>query len=260
MFYLVLITIGAGAGFLAGLFGIGGGVLLVPAFLFFFHSLGIEEDVSFKLSVATSLSVISISTLFTSGFHIIKGKVDAKFVLKLIPVIVLGVSLGVLTSHLTPGKVLKKFFGIFLLLFSVKLLKDQGISKKTVLNEKLLAYLVSFLSAFLSALLGIGGGVVVNTLMFSFSEMEIPKVVGLASVLSFTNAFLGTILYFTMPSKSVLPHQFGYIYLPATVFVSAGSLVGTRIGIKLLHSVEHQTLKKAFGLLLVLLGVKMLLF
>jgi len=257
--YFILAGLGFGAGLLAGLFGIGGGVLLVPTFLFFFHHLGVGENESFKLSVATSLSVITVSTLFTSGFHIVKGKVETKLVIRLIPFIIAGVLLGVFTSHAISGKILKKFFGFFLLLFSLKLLKNQEVSQKTRLNERVLIYCTSLLSAFLSALLGIGGGVVVNTLLFTFSEMEVPKIVGLASVLSFTNAFLGTVFYLTMPAKVTLSHQIGYIYLPAAIFASAGSLIGSRIGMKLLHTLEHELLKRLFGVLLVLLGVKMLL-
>ena len=258
--YLLLFIAGVVAGFAAGLFGIGGGVILVPIFNYFFSTyLGASEEISFKISVATSLAVISVSTLFTSGLHVVSGKVNVSDLLKLLPWIFIGILFGVLFSHFVSGHVLKKIFGLFLLIFSLKLITDRGGSPKFSFKESILLPAVLLLSAFSSALLGIGGGVVVNTLLFSLSQIETKKVVALASVISFINALLGTILYMSIPTHRVLSWQVGYIYIPATVFVAFGGIIGSRFGVKLLHRINQHLLRKLFGLLLILIGLKMLI-
>ncbi len=258
--YLLLFLAGVIAGFAAGLFGIGGGVILVPMFSYFFTSyLGISEELGFKISVATSLAVIMVSTLFTSGLHIISGKVDVRELLKLLPWILVGILFGVLFSHFVSGHVLKKIFGLFLLLLSVKLITDRGGVPKFSFRENVLLPAVLLLSAFSSALLGIGGGVVVNTLLFSLSRVETKRIVALASVISFVNAFLGTLLYMFVPAHRILNWQLGYIYIPAAVFVALGGVLGSRFGVKLLHKINQHLLRRLFGILLVLIGLKMLI-
>ena len=258
--YILLFTAGIVAGFAAGLFGIGGGVILVPLFNYFFTSyLGVPEEIGFKISVATSLAVITVSTLFTSGLHVVSGKVDIRELLKLLPWIFAGILFGVLFSHFVSGHVLKKIFGLFLLLLSVKLITDRGGAPKFSFKENVLLPAVLLLSAFSSALLGIGGGVVVNTLLFSLSQIETKRVVALASVISFINAFLGTILYMVVPAHRVLSWQVGYIYIPAALFVALGGIIGSRFGVKLLHMMNQHLLRKLFGLLLVLIGLKMVI-
>lgn len=258
--YVLLFIAGLIAGFSAGLFGIGGGVILVPMFNYFFSGyLGVPEEVGFKISVATSLAVITVSTLFTSGVHVLSGKVDLRELLKLLPWIFVGILSGVLFSHFVSGYVLKKIFGLFLLLLSIKLITDKGGAPSISLSEELLIPLVLLLSAFASALLGIGGGVVVNTFLFSLSQIETKRVVVLASVVSFINAFLGTLLYMITPAHKVLSWQLGYIYVPAAVFVALGGILGSRFGVKLLHRMNQHLLKRLFGVLLIVIGVKMVL-
>ncbi len=258
--YLLLLLSGLVAGFLAGLFGIGGGVVLVPIFNFFFSScMGIPEEMAFKVSIATSLAVITVSTLFTTGVHFFSGKFELRELPYFLPFIVTGIAAGVSISHFLSGHFLKKLFGFFLLLLSVKQLTGKGGAPSISVKEKILLPAVLFSSALSSALLGIGGGVVVNTLLFSLSEIETKRVVALASVVSFINALLGTFFYMLFPAEKVLNWQVGYIYLPAALLVSAGGIAGSRLGIKLLHRINQYALKKLFGLLLLVIGFRMLI-
>ena len=258
--YLLLLLSGLVAGFLAGLFGIGGGVILVPIFNYFFSSyMGVPEEIAFKISIATSLAVITVSTLFTSGTHFFSGKFELRELPKFLPFIAAGIVVGVFVSHFLSGHFLKKLFGFFLLLLGVKQLTRRGGAPSVSIKERILLPVVLFSSALSSALLGIGGGVVVNTLLFSLSEIETKRVVALASVVSFINAFLGTLFYMLFPARKVLSWQLGYIYLPAAVLVSVGGLIGSRIGVGLLHSLNRHVLKRMFGLLLLLIGLRMII-
>jgi uncharacterized membrane protein YfcA len=252
-----LFVAGLFSGLLAGLLGIGGGIILVPMFWFLFSYLKVPGEVSLKLSIGTSLGVITVITLFTSGFHIFKGKLKKEELLKIIIWVVPGIALGAFSSHLLPAHILKKLFGAVLLVVGIRTLKGTG-RVKVELSGKVLIPVAVTLSAFLSSLLGIGGGIVINSLLFSLSRIRADKVVALASIVSFFNATLGSLMYVALPSVKVLHWQTGYIYFPAVIFVSLGAIPGSRIGLSLLHKINHQFLKKLFAILLIVVAIKIL--
>ncbi len=253
----LLFVSGLLSGFLAGLLGIGGGIILVPMFWFLFSYLKIPGELTLKLSIGTSLAVITVITLFTSGFHIFKGKLKKEELLKIIIWIFPGIALGVFSSHLLPAYILKKLFAVVLLVVGIRTLKGIG-SVRVKFSEKVLIPVAATLSAFLSSLLGIGGGIVINSLLFSLSKIKADKVVALASVVSFFNATLGSLMYMVFPSVEVLHWQVGYVYFPAVILVSLGSIPGSRIGLSLLHRLSHQLLKKLFAVLLIVVAIKIL--
>ena len=253
--FLLFIS-GLFSGFLAGLLGIGGGIILVPMFWFLFSYFKVPEELTLKLSIGTSLAVITVITFFTSGFHIFRGKLK-KEELKIIIWIVPGIVLGVFSSHLLPAHILKKLFAVVLLVVGIRNLRGVG-SIRIKISERALIPLAATLSAFLSSLLGIGGGIVINSLLFSLSKIKADKVVALASVVSFFNATLGSLMYMIFPSVKILNWQVGYIYFPAVIFVSLGSIPGSRAGLLLLHRLSHQLLKKLFAILLIVVAFKIL--
>ena len=253
----LLFVSGLFSGFLAGLLGIGGGIILVPMFWFLFSYLKVPGELTLKLSIGTSLAVITVVTLFTSGFHIFKGKLKKEELLKIIIWIVPGIVLGVFSSHLLPAHILKKLFAVVLLVVGIRTLRGVG-SVRVKISERVLTPVAATLSAFLSSLLGIGGGIIINSLLFSLSKIEADKVVALASVVSFFNATLGSLMYMVFPSVEVLNWQVGYVYFPAVIFVSLGSIPGSRAGLSLLHRLSHQLLKKLFAILLIVVAFKIL--
>ncbi|SMP15102.1 Uncharacterized membrane protein YfcA [Desulfurobacterium pacificum] len=256
----IFITTGLISGFLAGLFGIGGGVILVPAFWIIFSHLGIPESEAIKLSIGTSLAIITIITLFTSGTHLLKGNLNLKEIGWLLIWILGGVGIGIYLSHVLPGKLLKKFFALLLIITSIKHFKKNELTKKkNLLNENLILPLTVFSSALLSALLGIGGGVIVNSSLFSFTNRDVTKIVALSSTVSFLNALFGSIGYLLVKPETQIPYQIGYVYVPAAIFVSLGALVGSKIGLNVLYRVEGKNLKRWFALLLLVIAIRILI-
>ncbi len=253
-----LLIAGGVAGFAAGLFGIGGGVILVPFFWILFNSFGVGQELSVKLSVATSLSVIALTTLFTSLSHLFRGNLSLKEVAKLTLFSLPGVGLGVWLAKVMPAHLLKKLFGLLMVLMGLR--NSLGSVKKgRALAGEGLVPLTVFISGFFSSLLGIGGGVVVNSILFSLSSLPVERVVAVASLSSFLNALFGTFFYMVLPSEKVLSYQVGFVYLPATFLVSLTSILGSRLGLKVLRRVSQSHLKRAFGLLMILVGLKILL-
>jgi len=254
----LLLLFGALSGFAAGLFGIGGGIILVPFFLWFFSSLGVPENLTVKLSVGTSLAVITAVALFTSGFHFLKGRLNWKELAGTILWVALGVSLGVALSSLLPVTVFKKGFALVLLVTALRLFRGRA-GVRLQIGERFLIPISVYLSALLSSMFGIGGGIVINSLLFTFSERSTERVVALASAVSFFNAFLGSCFYGLAPVQKVLEWQFGYIYLPALFLTTFGAIPAIKLGVHLLYRVNSLLLKKAFALLLFLVSIKLFL-
>ncbi len=258
--FLLLLACGLFAGFLAGLFGIGGGVVLVPAFLFLFKSFGVSDEFSIKLAVATSLSVITITTFFTSGAHLLEGTLKREEVLKLLAFSVPGVFAGALIAKVIPGALLKKLFAFLLISVGLKNLFGGVEGRSSKKGGPLILYATLFTAGLFSSLFGIGGGVVINSVLFNFSFLPVEKVVGIASTSSFLNALVGTVIYSLVPAKKVLNYQVGFVYVPGALIVSVGSIVGSRLGLKLLRRLSQSHLKKAFAVIIILLGIKMIFY
>lgn len=254
----LLLVCGVFAGFLAGLFGIGGGVVLVPAFLFLFKSFGVSDEFSIKLAVATSLSVITITTFFTSGTHLLRGTLKREELLKLFAFSVPGVFVGALIAKVISGTLLKKLFAFLLISVGLKNLLGKGRDKGVKKGSQLILYATLFAAGLFSSLFGIGGGVVINSVLFNFSFLPVEKVVSIASTSSFLNALMGTVIYSLVPAKKVLNYQVGFVYVPGAFLVSFGSIVGSRLGLKLLRNLSQSHLKKAFAVIIILLGIKMI--
>ena len=249
------------AGFLAGLFGIGGGIVLVPAFWILFPHLGIPQDEAVKLSVGTSLAVITVVTLFTSREHLLKGNLKIKELYWLVFWIIGGVLAGIYLSHIIPGKILKKFFALMLLAVAFKNLlgrREENDKLQVSIKESALIPVTVFFSALLSALLGIGGGVVINSILFSLTKRKVTRIVALSSTVSFLNAFFGCAGYLLVQPQHTIPLQVGYIYLPAAILVSLGALAGSKLGFKVLYKTQSKKLKKWFAVLLIAVAIKIL--
>lgn len=254
-----LLLAGVIAGFSAGLFGIGGGVVLVPVFWLLFRSFGVGGELSVKLSVATSLSVIAVTTLFTSASHLLRGTLRWSEAVRLFFFSAPGVALGVWLAKILPAHLLKRLFGLLLLVLGVRNASGTSFGKGKARRGEELIPLTVFISGFFSSLFGIGGGVVINSILFSFSRIPVEKVVAVASLSSFLNAVFGTFLYLLVPAQKVLSYQVGFVYLPATFLVSAGSIAGSRLGLNVLRRVSQSHLKRAFGIFMILIGLKVLL-
>ena len=255
--WLLLPASGLVAGLTAGLFGIGGGVVLVPFLRWFLPTTGMGEEAVVRTSVGTSLGAIAITTFFTSGFHLAEGRLNRKELLNLTVWVLLGVLTGALITSTLPAKVLRKLFAVFLLFAGTRLLLNK--SKKVKVSSKAIIPASAYLSALSSASLGVGGGIVVNSLLFNFTDKGVAESVAVSSAVSFMNALAGACIYCTVPVGASLPWQVGGVYAPAALLMALGALPGSRLGLYLLHHFQATKLKKVFGVFLLCIAVKVLL-
>jgi len=255
----LLLFAGLCAGFLAGLFGIGGGVVLIPIYWFLFDKMGASHELSVKLSVATTLATIAVTTLFTSLSHLSRGNIEKRELLRLFAYSLPGIAAGVFLASKIPALLLKKLFAALLVITGLKTFsgKRREASARVPKRPYIIPLSVS-LSAFLSALLGIGGGIVVNSILLNASSLSAERVVAIASLSSFINALLGALLYLFVPAPKLFPFQIGLVYLPAALLVSVGAVAGSKVGLFLLDRLNRRLLKRAFALLLIVVGVKII--
>jgi|GEM_PF-2746432 len=257
MVYLIFAITGFLVGIISSLLGIGGGVILVPLFWHIFPKLGISEPLSVKSSIATSLSLITCMSLSSSRVHLQRGTISYRTILKVGVASFAGVVIGsiAVSSNVNPDT-LKKLFSILLIIVSLRLLKEPPERKSR--NVKPILPISGFLSGVVSSSLGIGGGVVANPLLFSFTKLKSYEVVAVGSAITFLNAFFGTVSYIALNQVNQKAF-FGPIFLPAFIATLPSAVIGSKIGARLSYRVNRIALKRVFSLILIAVALKLIL-
>jgi uncharacterized protein len=260
---LIGILVGAGiaSGLLAGLFGVGGGAVLVPVLYQLFGFLDVDGSVRMHLAVGTSLAIIVPTSLQSYRKHKAKGAVDAP-TLKLWAVpVVLGVLLGSASAAFAPGAVLKIVFVLVAGLTAAKLLsgRDDWRIAETLPGAALMR-LYGLVIGLLSALMGIGGGMIGN-LVQSLYNMPIHRAVatsaGLGVLISIPGA-VGYVIGGWQKMASLPDFSLGYVSLIGFAIVAPLSTFVAPWGVKLAHGLSKRQLEIAFGLFLLAVSIRFL--
>ena len=245
-------------GFVAGLFGIGGGLITVPFLYYIFGSLGIDQQYVMHLAVGTSFAIIiPTSTVSVLTHHKFKA-VDFNIVKSYGIYVVLGVIFGTIFAASLKTKSLVLFFSIiiFLLSFYLLLLKEK--EKDVIIQIKLhLKIILGFLVGFISAPMGIGGAIM-NVPILKFFGYSINKAIGSAAAIGFLIALFGAIGFLVSGSylKTNLPLSIGFLNIPAfLIFIPITSFMA-RIGAKTVHKIDKNKISKFFGIFLLIIATK----
>lgn len=255
--------LGSGVGFLAGLLGIGGGLVIVPilsVILLHFQVLPAEQVVI--CAIATSLA----SILFTSTSSALAHHRNGNVPWELAPWIMTGVALGALVSGflaaLLPEQVVRIVFAVSVVLIALKMLfggKGDNSTERTMPNKGLLTVLTT-LTGGLSAMIGIGGGALLVPLLTFFS-VDMKKAIGCASACGIVIALSGSVGYITSGSADfALSDGFaGFVYLPALFGIVCTSWFTAPLGAKATQSLPVAVIKKIFAALLLAMATNMAL-
>jgi len=250
----VLMVAGLIAGFVAGLFGIGGGFVVVPALLLVFSFFGVDGEVLTHVAIGTSLATIIVTSSRSVHAHNKRGAVDLQIIRDWAPWLLVGVVRGIILAQFMDGRSLKWVFsiGVFLmgLHFIMPVLKDVKLSNEMPKGVAL-AGLASFLGGF-SALLGIGGGTIA-ILTMTMCGRPIHQAVGTASGFGVIIAVPGAIGFALLGlGASQLPiGSFGYVNVLAVVAITAMSFITAPLGARAAHALNGPALKRVFGVYLV---------
>lgn len=262
MIILSYLIAGAFAGFIAGLFGVGGGIIMVPVFVLCFEAQGFDSHVLTHMAVASSLACIVFTSLSSTRKHHQLGAVDWRVVFRIAPGILLGAVFGVLMALALDGDSLQLLLGMFVIAVAAKMYRTvtpDSVASLSVSSKTLLP--VGGLIGGVSALFGIGGGTLSVPYFFRLG-LPMGRVVGTAAACGLPIAVAGAIanIWFTLDSPLTPAYSWGYIYLPAVLFVSMASVTFARIGAQTAQKMNAERLKKIFSACLFAIGLKFVFF
>jgi uncharacterized membrane protein YfcA len=261
---VLLVAVGALAGFLAGLFGIGGGAILVPVFYECFRLAGVPLEVRMPLCIGTSLAIIIPTSIASFRAHYKRGAVEMAIVKAWWLPVVIGVIAGSVTARYAPERLFKIVFVMVAYSAATRLLLGRdGWKFGDEFPKGPLMKLYGFIVGLLSTLMGVGGGLFLNLLM-TFYGRGIHQAVATSSALAVLISIPGAIgyVYAGWPAAAnypgvaalQLPFALGYISLIGAVLVMPTSLLIAPLGVKCAHAMSKRTLEMAFGCYLLIVG------
>jgi uncharacterized membrane protein YfcA len=255
-----LLVLGLCAGFLAGLFGIGGGMLMVPFLTLILSHRGVDASMAVKMAIATSMATIMFTSLSSVRAHHQRGAVRWPLVRGMAPGIVVGGLLaGAGAFALLKGQALALVFGLFVTFSATQMLTG----KKPAAHRQMPGWAGQAAAGtgigFLSGLVGAGGGFVSVPFM-TWCNVPIHNAVATSAALGVPVALASTAGYVVggWGLPAALPGAFGYLYLPALVVIAMASVLMAPLGARAAHAMNVAQLKRAFAALLYCLAVYML--
>jgi uncharacterized protein len=257
---VLLMAIGAFAGVLAGLLGVGGGIILVPAFFFAFQTLGYDSPQLMQICLATSLATIIVTSVRSVLSHNKKGAVDWAILRGWAPGIMLGSIVGMMVAASLRSVTLQALFGVLALTVGLYMLFSQAhwrLGEEMPRGLRRIA--LSPVMGFLSVLMGIGGGSFGVPLMTLYA-VPIHRAVATAAGFGVTiaaPAVIGFLLLEVDPATRP-PFTVGAVNFVAFFITIAMTLITAPLGVKLAHAMDPKPLKRAFALFLTLVALNML--
>lgn len=257
---LFFLLVGATAGLIAGLFGIGGGVVIVPALIMTLNQMKVDPTVVVHLAIGTSLAIITVTGASSAFGHWKQDAVATELLSRMLPGLILGaVSGGVIADHLEAER-LEQYFGIFMLALSLWMLfASPPESSRQQASIPVMVAAGTLIGGF-SALFGVGGGVL-NVPWLTRNGANLARAIGTSAACGFPIAAVGAATFVvTGRDQSMLPlYSSGYLYWPAFFGIAISSIPCARLGAKLAHHLQPKLLKRLFAILMLLVGLKLVL-
>ncbi len=255
-----LAALGLFTGFLAGLLGIGGGMLMVPFITIIVSHRGVAPDLSVKMAIATSMATIIFTSISSVRAHHKRGAVRWDLVKGLAPGIVLGgviASMGVFA--LLKGSWLALFFAAFVSFSATQMFLDKKPAPTRQVPGRAGLVTSGSVIGFLSGLVGAGGGFISVPFM-TWCNVSIHNAVATSAALGFPIALANVVGYVISGQtvQNLPPHSFGYIWLPALVVIASCSVLTAPLGARAAHRLPVKPLKRVFASILYLLAAYML--
>jgi len=261
---LLLIAVGALSGFMAGLFGIGGGAILVPVFYECFRLVGVPLEVRMPLCIGTSLAIIIPTSIASFRAHYKRGAVDMDILRRWWLPIIIGVVVGSVTARYAPERLFKIVFVMVAWFAASRLLlaRDNWKLGDEVPTGPLMR-VYGFFVGLLSTLMGVGGGLFANLLM-TFYGRPIHQAVATSSALAVLISIPGALGYvyagwpvaarFPDVAALQLPFALGYVSLIGALLVMPTTLITAPLGVRVAHALSKRTLEMAFGAYMFIVG------
>ena len=252
--------LGAFSGVLAGLFGIGGGIIIIPTFFFIFSYLGFTEEILAHMVLGSSLGVIVFSSISSTFSHNIKEVVDWKLIRVVAPSRIIGSALGGITAGLIESDTLQGLVALFLVVASVQLIFEFPPPPQNPHTNLIGPVIAGGGIGWLSGVFGIGGGIF-SVPYFYHRGLKMMKAIGTSAACGIPIAISGSISYMIIGiNEDNLPnYSIGYVYLPATIIVGLMSSLTAKFGVNIAHRMKQKKLRIAFAFLVMIMALNLLL-
>jgi uncharacterized membrane protein YfcA len=257
---LTYLAVGAVAGTMAGVFGIGGGLVIVPALVFAFAEQHISADIAMHLAVGTSLATIAVTGASSAWGHIQRGSVKREWFFLLLPGLVLGAVVGVFVAGELSGGLLGTLFGVFLIVIGLRIVIgfQPKLSQKapTAVGMGVAGVVIGGVSA----LFGIGGGTL-SVPWLSRCGAPLPLAVGTSAACGMPIALVGATSFAVVGwgEPSLPAWSLGYIMWPAFICLAVTSVPFARFGVLLAHTLPPRLIRLAFSCVLLTVGLRFVL-
>ena len=260
MEFLLYLLLGACAGVLAGLFGVGGGIIIVPVLVFSFTLQGFDASVLTHLAVGTSLSTIIFTSVNAVREHQRRGAVRWPIFVWMTVGILIGSGVGALTAEAISGPNLQKIIGVFALVIALQMTLDLKPKASQTVPGKLVLTLAGSVIGWASAIFGVGGGSLTVPFL-TWRSVPMQQAVATSSACGLPIAVVSALSFMILGwHDSRLPaHSLGFIYLPALLGIALTSMVFARFGARMAHRLSPRLLKRMFAALLFCVGLSFLL-
>lgn len=258
--FLVCLGVGAVVGVLAGMLGIGGGLIIVPTLNYLLMQfLGMDSDIAMPMSIATSLATIIFTGMSSARAHARLGNLNRQVFGWVALGIAGGAIIGAQIASMLSGDMLTVVFASFVLVIAAQML----FGKKEASSHQFTAWvlvLIGLVVGAISAFMGIGGGALLVPALVWF-RVDMRQAIGTAAFSGLVIALFGTASFVVAGlGVSHLPqYSLGYVYLPAALGIAATSVFTANFGAKLGQKMPTAKLKMVFACLLVLVSIKMMI-
>jgi len=252
-------AVGAVAGILAGLLGIGGGLVIVPMLVFCFTRQGIPDQALMHVALGTSMASIMFTAVSSFRSHHQRGAVKWVVVRRIVIGIFVGTFLGTCVAAKLSTPMLKVFFVIFLYYVAIQMLTGRKPKPGRQLPGSTGMFGAGNVIGLVSSLVGIGGGTLSVPFMI-WCNVPLHQAIGTSAAIGFPIAVAGTVgyIYNGLSAASLPAYTIGYIYLPALAGLIITSVLTAPLGVRLAHSLPVVKLKRVFAFLLLAVATRML--
>jgi uncharacterized membrane protein YfcA len=254
------LALGALAGTLAGMFGIGGGLIIVPVLIFSFGLQGINPDVAVHLAIGTTLAAIVFTSISSIRTHHQHHAVRWDIFWPMTVGIVVGALLGAKSAAMLSGETLQIIIGVFVILMAIKMLTGANPKPgRDIPGHPALAAVGGFIG-WASAIFGIGGGSLTVPYL-SWCNVRMQHTVGTSAACGLPIALAGAVgnIWTGWGDISLPDYSLGFIYLPALLGIILTSVFFARFGAALAHRLDGIVLKRIFAVILIVVGIRFLL-
>ncbi len=258
--FLLFILFGAVAGVLAGLLGIGGGLVIVPILVFTLPSLGAPDAHLMNLALGTSLASIIFTSISSLRSHNKRGAVRWDVFWPISPGILAGTFIGALSTAWMPTHILKGIFLVFLYYAAGNMLFGRKPKASRQLPAAPGMVAAGGVIGFVSSLVGIGGGTL-SVPFLAMCNIEMHTAIGTAAAIGLPIALAGTAgnIWGGWSATGLPGFSIGFVYLPGLIGIVSASMLTAPLGAKLAHRLPVAQLKKIFAVLLLVVATKMLI-